>query len=1319
MERPQTLTQDPLSSVSTLVKKIELPWLILAALLIATLLAAFQSARQLRLDSDARFAEIAQGEKRVLLRQLRDVEGLLYGAKAFATALPSLSQSTWDTYVGTRMQDGGTHAGLVAIQVIPNADLPRVSKTISVVLAPAPTDGSAPAWSTSPALLEAINRAAATSTLVMSQRLVAPAGVLPTADWVALVLPLNATSNTKNRDTSTAKPAGTALAIIDLADMVSGMSASPAYPVAYELFDGEKRLYPRRDADATAPAHSAAEMRVELPVEFGERVLRLKISSTPQLEKSLHSEMPRAILVVGIFGTLLLGALVLLLTRLRQQAESLASSMTRKLQEQTRFTEELIEFNPNPIYRKDTAGRFVAVNQAWEQLLGRNRQDVLGKTSEQLQSPETFVLSEMHDTKVLTSASGYEAAEVVVTNTDGRQFETIIAKRILKSADGTVEGTIGTITDVTLTKQLERELGRQREQLDLVIRSSQQGIWDIALSKDGTTYYSDRFREIMGYGDGGVPPSIVWQHHIHPDDVDEFRHRMVAHFKGLTAFFDSESRIERQDHSYVWVRARGVAQHDTNGRAVRFVGSITDVSEQKNAEFALSEANGRVMDAARAKEAFLATMSHEIRTPLNGVLGVASLLSETSLNDEQHDYIRLIRASGDTLLRLIGDVLDFSKIESGQMTLESIAVEVVPLVEETFELVAEKAREKNLALLFDMHDNVPFYIVGDATRLRQILLNLLSNAIKFTEKGEITLHLSTRHTATGQLELEGRVTDTGIGIRADRASKLFRPFAQADASTTRKYGGTGLGLAIVRRLSQLMGGDVSVESVEGKGSTFIFTVKTQAARGPLKPYMQRDVFDFAHKRLLVVDRNANRRMIQQHRYSRWGFDTVTVSPGQAVQAFNAGSPFDVLLTEMEMSPAEILAMQVALEKDDHARALQGAPLISVVLQSSASRSEISQKQPAVTLRHCALVMRPAGRGKIFDVLLRAVLHEPNLDVATRPFTPTPVYEDHFQPKWSKAPPAGGSKPNAITAPDNSRHNLFLNMFGGRPPKILVAEDNEINQQVILGMLKHFGCESALACDGSVAVEMAIAARYDAILMDVHMPELDGVAAMEKIRAQLSGKSCPPIVAMTAHALPGDRERYLALGMNDYVSKPIRTGDLKSLFERIFTAEGSRQPTPTESQMSPPLSQNHADAPAPAGQLPILDTEQLEDLRYLPATSGIVHEGSAVGGLIALYQTKAIERMGELERLLAGGQWAALAEMAHSLRGSSASMGFPRVAMYCKDLELAAREIQSGADHESDATENLSETVRLIRFHYREADAALTEWLAASAAPHQQ
>ena len=280
---------------------------------------------------------------------------------------------------------------------------------------------------------------------------------------------------------------------------------------------------------------------------------------------------------------------------------------------------------------------------------------------------------------------------------------------------------------------------------------------------------------------------------------------------------------------------------------------------------------------------------------------------------------------------------------------------------------------------------------------------------------------------------------------------------------------------------------------------------------------------------------------------------------------------------------------------------------------------------------------------------------------------------------------------------------------GRPARILVAEDNEVNQQVILGMLKNLGCEADLACDGSIAVNMAIAGGYDVILMDIHMPALDGVTAMQNIRSLLAGASCPPIVAMTAHALPGDRERYLAMGMNDYVSKPIRPGELKSLFERLF-ADDSGDP-PIDAQTPAPIAQNRADGVPPAEELPILDREQLEDLRYLPAPAGSGRDGQdAIGGLIRLFQTKATERMEEMDRLLAGGQWVQLAELAHSLRGSSASMGFPRVAADCKDLELAARQKQTGGETGAAAPNSLDETLARIKFHYAQADAALRQWL---------
>ena len=1309
----QPLTHDSVKRATSLIRKIELPWLILAALLISTLVAAFQSSRQLRADADARFAEIAQGEKRTFIRRLREIESLLYSARAFQKVVPNLSQSAWDTYLAASIRDGATRPGVVAIQFVPDADGSNGAGPITSLLTPSVPVDKVPLWRNSHPLLDAISSATSANALVMSLPLKLPAGNMSSPDWVAMVLPLSANTGPTPPRRAAQRPIGSVVAIVDLAGIGLSLARDPAFPVVHEVFDGEKRVFSSRDAD---PGNGVSQMSAELPIEFGQRTLHLRISSTPQLEKSMRSDMPRAILVIGIFGTGLLGALVLLLTRLRAQAEALAASMTQKLQDQTRFTEDLIEFNPNPIFRKDTAGRFVAVNQAWEQLSGRSRETILGKTNRDFQRAEVSAQSELQDLKLQESESGYDASEVFITNADGRQLETIIAKKILKRADGTVEGMIGTITDVTLIKKLERELARQREQLDLVIRSSQQGIWDIELAERGATYFSNRFREILGYTDGDFPASFVWRAHIHPEETETVRQRVIDHFKGVTTLFDVECRVLRKDGSYMWIGVRAIAQRNAQGRAVRFVGSISDVTDRKLAEVVLTEANIRVTEAARAKEAFLATMSHEIRTPLNGVLGMASLLSETVLNDEQHDYIRLIRASGDTLLRLIDDVLDFSKIESGQMTLESVAVEIVQVVEEAFELVADKTRQKDLALLFDMQDNVPFYIFGDGTRLRQILLNLLANAIKFTEKGEIKVELVSRERADGKLELEGRVSDTGIGIPVDRVGKLFQPFTQVDASTTRKYGGTGLGLAIVRRLSQLMGGDVRVESVEGKGSTFIFTVSTSAAQGPQKPYMQRDVAVFLGKRLLVVERNANRRSIAQRRYARWGFDTVTATPEEAVQVFNLGPPFDVLLTEVAMPSAETLALRDALENDNRQRQRAGQAPISVILQSSITRQELSLRGKSDTLRHDAFIMRPAGRGRIFDVLTRAVLRQPNMDVATRPYTPLPVYDEQYQQAGPTAVETAAATSALVPLVEHLRPNAVSVNIDGQPPRILVAEDNEVNQQVILGMLKNLGCESELASDGSSAVKKAIAGRYDVILMDIHMPELDGVTAMQNIRAFFTAKTCPPIVAMTAHALPGDREHYLSVGMTDYLSKPIRTADLKSVFERILPH--AKTPLPqVEQNPSKTQSQYSGGAAASAAGLPILDIEQLEDLRYLPAAPGSgADEKDVVGGLIRLFQTTANQRIDEMERLLASGDWRRLAEIAHSLRGSSASMGFPRVAADCKNLELAARRKQTPLAPDAPTQEILDDHFALVRFHYREAESALRHWLANASPP---
>jgi signal transduction histidine kinase/CheY-like chemotaxis protein/HPt (histidine-containing phosphotransfer) domain-containing protein len=770
------------------------------------------------------------------------------------------------------------------------------------------------------------------------------------------------------------------------------------------------------------------------------------------------------------------------------------------------------------------------------------------------------------------------------------------------------------------------------------------------------------------------------------------------------------------------VRTRAIAQRDANKRAVRFVGSIADVTDRKQAEIELVEANVRVMQAARAKEAFLATMSHEIRTPLNGVLGMTNLLAETDLNDEQRDHLRLIHASGDTLLRLIDDVLDFSKIESGHMTLESVPVEVVMVAEEAIELVADKARMKDLALLFDMDENVPFYILGDATRLRQILLNLLANAIKFTASGEIKLLMTARNKGDGTIVLEGRVRDTGIGIPADRADKLFQPFTQVDASTTRKYGGTGLGLAICKRLTTLMGGDIRVESREGEGSEFIFTILTAVAEGPMKPYMQRNVAAFAEKRALIVDRDASRRAIQLTRNAGWGLESVAVAPPEAAATFRRGPRFDILLTDLVLPSPEALELQAALLEDDSQRKALGVPLVASVLRSTVSRAELAARNLRPPIRHDFLIMRPAGRARVFEILMRAAHNEPNQDVATRPYVPEPDYK--------RAPGVAdrsGSNANAPVA-----FALQMPVPGvshGRSLNVLVAEDNEVNQRVIHGNLNKLGHRATIVSDGRRAVEEALHGKFDVILMDIHMPELDGLAAMHEIRAQLKGDDCPPIIAITAHALSGDREHYLDAGMDDYLSKPIRRAELVKVLERIQNRATGSQGNPLDSIAKHALKQAIAECEVRSDprliDTQILDLEQLEDLRYLtpppdPSNLTVDLEADPVGGLIRLFQRKALERMTLMEGMLARGEWVPLAETSHSLRGASASMGFPRVAILCKELELAARAVEKAADGPPEinakpvpTTSEMTRLLEQLRVHYFEAERAMESWMASN------
>jgi two-component system, sensor histidine kinase and response regulator len=702
----------------------------------------------------------------------------------------------------------------------------------------------------------------------------------------------------------------------------------------------------------------------------------------------------------------------------------------------------------------------------------------------------------------------------------------------------------------------------------------------------------------------------------------EAREDFVARLTLQKSLASCERRYRRKDGTPVWVLESVTLLDGGKGRPDVIEGTLIDITDRKAAEQEMHRAKESAEHANRAKSEFLANMSHEIRTPMNGVVGTTELLLHTDLSQEQRAYAEMAMKSADALLAIINDILDFSKVESGKLSLETVEFVLRAAIEDVAELLAGRAQEKGVEMACLIHHDVPLAVRGDPGRFRQILTNLLGNSIKFTERGEIVLRAALAGESADEVTIRVDITDTGIGISAEAQRRLFQSFSQADGSITRKFGGTGLGLAISKRLAELMGGGIGVESEPGKGSNFWFTVRLHKV--PVReivtpPQME----DLRGLHALAVDDNHTNLQLLLAQARSWGIACeITTQPTEALKMIAVASrrrPYDLAIIDMQMPGMDGLELAGAIKSDPSNEGIRIILMTSMGQRGHAARSA----QAGIA----GYLNKPVRQSQLYDCI-RTVMGSPS---------------------------PGSTQLAPQTAEIVTAHSL-REAKGLRRIRVLLAEDNQTNQMVAVRMLELMGYQVDVAVNGVEAADACRNVTYGAVLMDSQMPEMDGLNATRQIREfeVALGKPAVPIVGLTADAMQGDREKCLAAGMNDYLSKPFKVEQLRQILDKWCHS---------------PESGSAPEGAALIHEQSAIDASIFDEFRGAGAPG---HANAFVSNLIAQYLADSTLLIVELKAAVKRRDASALRMAGHNLKGASSTVGAHRMAGICAELEALGR-----------------------------------------------